>query len=199
MTSSSPIVATTSENHSAPEERTWVDTSNAGSSNMTLAITAPTQPPTTWAACRRARRRVVIVPNSRSTRVTAGLKWAPDTAPNVQMRAISAPVVAAALARSWTAVSSVSRVAMIPEPITAMTRNPVPMASAASRRVQIRCSSPVPTSGWSPRSPDAASSSARIDVGQQQRVASAASAVSAAQPVALEVSQPIVGASSSTV
>ena len=50
ITSSRPIVATTSESHRAPEERTWVDTSNAGSSNMTLAITAPTQPPTTWAA-----------------------------------------------------------------------------------------------------------------------------------------------------
>ena len=37
MTSSSPAVATTSESHSAPEERVLVDRSTAGSSNMRLA------------------------------------------------------------------------------------------------------------------------------------------------------------------
>ena len=52
MTSSSPIVATTSDSHSAPDERAWVESSIAGSSNMTLARIAPAQPPTicatTW-------------------------------------------------------------------------------------------------------------------------------------------------------
>ncbi len=43
-------MATTSDSHRAPEDRTWVETSMAGSSNITLAITAPTQPPAIWAA-----------------------------------------------------------------------------------------------------------------------------------------------------
>ena len=50
MTSSSPTVATTSASQSAPDERVLVERSMAGSSNIRLARTAPTQPPTTWAA-----------------------------------------------------------------------------------------------------------------------------------------------------
>ena len=45
MTSSRPIVATTSDSHSAPDDRSLVESSNAGSENITLAITAPMQPP----------------------------------------------------------------------------------------------------------------------------------------------------------
>ena len=49
MTSSRPIVATTSDSHSAPDERTFVESLIAVSSNITLAMTAPTQPPMIWA------------------------------------------------------------------------------------------------------------------------------------------------------
>ena len=38
--------------------------------------------------------RVEIEPSDRSTSVTTGLKWAPDTAPNVRMSATRAPAVA---------------------------------------------------------------------------------------------------------
>jgi hypothetical protein len=50
ITSSSPTVATTSDNHSAGEERSLVDSSTAGSSNMRFATTAPAHPPATCAA-----------------------------------------------------------------------------------------------------------------------------------------------------
>ena len=50
ITSSSPTVATTSDNHSAPDDRDLVDHSTAGSSNIRLATIAPRQPPTIWAA-----------------------------------------------------------------------------------------------------------------------------------------------------
>ena len=49
MTSSSPTVATTSDSHSAPDDRVLVDSSTAGSSNMRLATMAPRQPPMIWA------------------------------------------------------------------------------------------------------------------------------------------------------
>jgi hypothetical protein len=50
MTSSRPTVATTSESHSAGEDRSVVESSTAGSSNIRLASTAPAQPPATWAS-----------------------------------------------------------------------------------------------------------------------------------------------------
>ena len=43
-------MATTSDSHSAPEERTVVEGSMAGSSNIRLATMAPRQPPAIWAA-----------------------------------------------------------------------------------------------------------------------------------------------------
>lgn len=46
ISSSSPTVATTSESQSAPDERTFVEISTAGRSNMRLASTAPAHPPT---------------------------------------------------------------------------------------------------------------------------------------------------------
>ena len=39
----------TSDNHSAPDDRVVVDKLIGSSSNMMLAITAPTHPPTIWA------------------------------------------------------------------------------------------------------------------------------------------------------
>ena len=49
MTSSNPIVATTSDSQSAPDDRLCVDRRTAGRLNMRLAMTAPMQPPTVWA------------------------------------------------------------------------------------------------------------------------------------------------------
>src|SRR4051794_6699749 len=49
ITNSRPMVATNSPSHSAPDERVWVERVIASRSNMRLATTAPTQPPTTCA------------------------------------------------------------------------------------------------------------------------------------------------------
>ena len=97
-------------------------------------------------------------------------------------------------------MSSVSRLAMIPEPTTAITRNAVPIPSAARRRVQASCQL-AGADLWSVdecRPTPPAPRHARV--GQQQRVVGGGFRhVPAAQPVALEVSHPIVGASASTV
>ena len=72
ITSSKPTVATTSDSHSAPDDRDFVDHSTAGSSNIRLATIAPRQPPTHWATTYHTLSRVVSVPENRSTSVTTG-------------------------------------------------------------------------------------------------------------------------------
>lgn len=68
-----------SESHSAPEDLTWVESLIAGSENIRFATMVPRHLPTVWAIAYRARSLVVIAPKSRSSSVTAGLKWAPET------------------------------------------------------------------------------------------------------------------------
>jgi len=60
-----------------------------------------------------------------SARVTAGLKCAPETGPNVRIRATSAVPVATAFARSAIAMFPPQRRSpMIPEPTTAKEETP---------------------------------------------------------------------------
>ena len=97
--------------------------------------------------------RVEMSPKARSSSVTTGLRWAPETAPSIQISPMSAPAVAAAFSKSSRPMSNGdSRLAMIPDPITAITRRPVPSASATRRRARSRCRAPVPVSGWWARS-----------------------------------------------
>ena len=128
-------MATTSDSHSAPDDRSCVETFDRGRAR-TSGWRSPRRRSRRRSGrrCRATASRVLIVPNSRSTSVTAGLKWAPDTAPNIRIRPISAPAVAAAFSSSCRPTSSGDRrLAMIPEPITAMISRPVPSASATSR------------------------------------------------------------------
>ena len=137
MIRSNPMVAMTSESQSAPEERVFVDNSTAGSWNMRFARTVPMQPPITCAMTYKPASRVVTVPRSRSTSVTTGLKCAPDTAPKMRINPTSAPAVAAAFSNSWSPMSlGERRLAMIPEPTTAMISSAVPSASAVRRRAR---------------------------------------------------------------
>ena len=97
-------------------------------------VTAPMHPPTICATTYDPASPVVMLPSSRSTRVTAGLKWAPDTVANMMISPISAPAVAAAFSKSCSPTSPGERFsAMIPEPTTAMIKNALPIASAARR------------------------------------------------------------------
>src|SRR4051812_42417036 len=89
-----------------------------------------------------------MVPDSRSTRLTAGLKCAPETAANSRMSATSAPAVATAFSSSCSPTSlGDRRVAMMPEPTTAMTRTQLPSPSATRRRWSGTCCVPTPVSG----------------------------------------------------
>src|SRR5689334_15677892 len=137
ITMINPNVATLSLNQSAPDERVWVDTSTAGSSNMTFATIAPRHAPATWAPTYTSASVVAIPPRMRSASVTTGLKCAPDTAPNARMSATSAAPVAIEFSSNCNPVSSGdSRCAAMPEPTTAATRSAVPVASAVARRAR---------------------------------------------------------------
>jgi len=134
MTSRRPMVATTSLTHRPAPLRAWVDNSTAGNENITLATTAPTTPPSTWATQYTEASAVLRPPNTRSARVTTGFRWAPDTGPRARMMATSAPAVATAFSNSCRPTSRESVDAAMPDPTTAMTSNAVPTASATARR-----------------------------------------------------------------
>ena len=137
-----PAVATASDSQRAPDERVLVERVIARRSNMRLAITAPTQPPKTWAPTKPTASRVGSLSRIRNERVTAGLKWAPEIGPNMRIRPMSAPAVAAAFSSSCKPTSlGERRCAMIPEPMTATMRRAVPSASAVSLRARFSRSS----------------------------------------------------------
>lgn len=99
---------------------------------MRLAITAPAAPPPTWAITYPGTVPHERSPIAASAIVTAGLKWAPDTGPKVMMIMYRTPAVAAAFSSNCRPMSSLNRSAMIPEPMTPMSRNAVPTNSAKS-------------------------------------------------------------------
>jgi hypothetical protein len=137
MTRTRPAVATTSASQIPVPERSVVAIVTAGCSNMRLATTAPTTPPATWAATTAARYRAGSPEPRCWTTLTTGLNDA-ETDPRARISAVSTTPVASAFSRSCNPASlGEDRWAAIPEPMTAATRNPVPTASAVSRRPRI--------------------------------------------------------------
>ena len=107
----------------------------AGRANIRFAITAPPMHPATCTGRYAAASRQPSPPNAASTNDTTGLKWPPDTGPNIKMIANSpAPVAAAASNSSRPASPGDRRCAAMPEPITTAARNALPSNSASSRR-----------------------------------------------------------------
>ena len=94
--------------------------------------------------CRRPGRgpvRPVPVrrPRHQSTADTTGLKWAPDTGPNIRISTPSPNTVASEFCSSCRPTSvGDSCWAAMPEPMTTATSSPVPRNSASSRRAQRR-------------------------------------------------------------
>src|SRR3954471_12688484 len=138
ITMMSPNVATTSPSQMGAPERTWVERLIASRSNIRLATTAPTQPPTICAGTYTRASRVDMPPKQRSASVTTGLKWAPETEPNARMSATRPPAVAIEFSSSCSPVSfGERRWAKMPEPTTTATRRPVPTASAVALRPRL--------------------------------------------------------------
>ena len=91
--------------------------------------------PATWAGRYAAASRHRSPPNAASAKDTTGLKWPPDTGPNIKMIVNSPAAVAAAFSSSSRPVAPGDRfTAAIPEPITTAARNALPANSAVSRR-----------------------------------------------------------------
>ena len=107
----------------------------AGRANIRFASTAPPMHPATCAGRYAAASRHDSPPNTASANDTTGLKWPPDTGPNIRMIANSPAAVAAAFSSNSSPVApGDSRCAAIPEPITIAARNALPSNSASSRR-----------------------------------------------------------------
>ena len=107
----------------------------AGSANIRFASTAPAVQPATCAGRYAAASRQDSPPKAASAKDTTGLKWPPETGPNIKMIANSPAAVAAAFSSSSSPVwPGDSRCAAIPEPITTAARNALPRNSAVSRR-----------------------------------------------------------------
>ena len=107
----------------------------AGRANIRFAITAPPMHPATCTGRYAAASRQRSPPNAASTKDTTGLKWPPDTGPNIKMMANSPAAVAAAFSSSSSpVVTGRERWAAMPEPITTAARNALPSNSASSRR-----------------------------------------------------------------
>ena len=153
MIHSSPAVATTSPSSRFAPVRSFVEISSAGRPNIRLASIAPVMAPATWAGMYAAPSPTAISRRTRATAVTAGLKWAPEIGPNVQISRPRTITVASMFISSCTPTSSVRVVAMIPDPTTAVTRIIVPRYSASTRRVAgVRVMSTPPPRGcarWS--------------------------------------------------
>ena len=113
----------------------WADRLTAARANIRFASTAPPAHPATCAGRYAAASRHRRPPNAASAKDTTGLKWPPDTGPNIEMMANSPAAVAAAFSSNSSPVCpGDSRWAAIPEPTTTAARNPLPSNSASSRR-----------------------------------------------------------------
>ncbi len=148
MTSSSPTVATTSPSHNPAPVRVVAARVSAGSPNIRFATTAPATPPPTWAVIKVSVLTVVMAPKIRSRMVTSGLNAAETGCSATTSAASAAPVATLFSSSCSPRLSGDSRAAAIPEPITAATRKPVPMASAAAwRSNDTTCPAPVSPDG----------------------------------------------------
>ena len=166
----SPRVATISDRKCAGEARCLVEMLTAAPENIRFATTAPPMQPATCTGRYAAASRQLSPPNAASANDTTGLKWPPDTGPNIKMIVYSPAAVAAAFSsNSSPTLPGDSVWAAMPEPITTAARNALPSSSASSRRhnatsliARHRPSSRIMRDDWSVRSATAARASSVI-------------------------------------
>ena len=123
-----------SANHCAPPVRTFSEASSSGSANIACAITSRRCRRRSAPPRRTAASRGLELPPEAKTRVTAGLKCAPEIGPRIVISTTRIAPVGSVLPSSASATSLVSVSAMMPEPTTVATSSAVPSASAARRR-----------------------------------------------------------------
>src|SRR5579884_1699260 len=117
ITSSRPVVATTSASQWAPDARLVLEMLTAAAPNMALASTAPPTQPNPWAGKYATASFQEMPPNAASTKDTTGLRWAPDTGPTIKMMVNNPAAVAAAFSSSSSPVwPADNRWAAMPEP-----------------------------------------------------------------------------------
>ncbi len=127
----------------AGEARCLAGMLTAGRANIRFAATAPPMHPATCAGRYAAASGQDSPPKAASTKDTTGLKWPPETGPNIKMIANNPAAVAAAFSSSSSPVCpGDSRWAAIPEPITTAARNALPgtRPAADATAEPVRCS-----------------------------------------------------------
>ena len=102
----------------------------AGLSNIRFAKTVPVNPPANCAAIYAMAFLASIRFLNSSPRVTTGLKCAPLIGLSKVMIMASIETIEIAFIVNWSPTSSVRLVAIIPEPITAVSKSAVPRNSA---------------------------------------------------------------------
>ena len=90
----------TSDRKCAGVARCLAEMLTAGRANIRFASTAPPMHPATCAGRYAAASRQDSPPKAASTKDTTGLKWPPETGPNIKMIANSPAAVAAAFSSS---------------------------------------------------------------------------------------------------
>ena len=94
----------TSDRKCGPEARCLAEMLTAGRANIRFASTAPAVHPATWAGRYAVASPQDNPPNAASVKDTTGLKWPPETGPNIKMIANSPAAVAAASSSSCSPV-----------------------------------------------------------------------------------------------
>lgn len=139
MAPSNPNVETNSLNILAKPLLSLTDNEKTGAANMAFATPTPAKAPMNCTGMYARPVRAGKSPLITSAAVTRGLKCAPDNGLNHSISAKSAAAVASELAISATATFPwASRSPRMPEPTTAISKNPVPMPSATSLCIKLK-------------------------------------------------------------
>ena len=124
-----PKVAIDSDRKILMPDLLFCESWNTPKSNIRFANITPINPPISWAGIKLHSSNNEISFLRNMTKLTHGLKWAPDILINVQISAVSPAPVAIVFARRMIDVSLDKLLAIIPDPTTTITKKLVPISS----------------------------------------------------------------------